>query len=112
MQKGLITPAQMISLFCHGPRSIVGLPIRVIKIPINLARFVAQFKSDKSEGAGFSWAEILKPARPPALPHSSLLHVRTTDVLGERQLSEETLSRLKQQLDELSHDYRLGDAPR
>jgi len=27
VQKGLITPAQMISLFCHGPRSIVGLPI-------------------------------------------------------------------------------------
>ena len=30
VQKGLITPAQMISLFCNGPRSIVGLPIPAI----------------------------------------------------------------------------------
>ncbi|MCU0254445.1 MAG: AMP-binding protein [Acidobacteria bacterium] len=40
----------------------------------DLARFVAQYKTDKSGGQAISWSEILKPARPPALPHSSLLH--------------------------------------
>ena len=40
----------------------------------DLARFVAQYKTDKGDAPAFSWSEILKPARPPALPHSSLLH--------------------------------------
>lgn len=39
-----------------------------------LSDFVAQFKSERKEGAEFSWAEILKPARPPSLPHSGILH--------------------------------------
>ncbi len=40
----------------------------------DLAAFVAQFKSDVKEDKEFSWAEILKPARPPSLPHSGVLH--------------------------------------
>ncbi|MCU0223981.1 MAG: AMP-binding protein [Acidobacteria bacterium] len=40
----------------------------------DLAGFVAQYKTDRGDGPAFSWSEILKPARPPALPHSSLLH--------------------------------------